>query len=209
MPVPFPLTEAAPGEGLRERKKRETRQRIAETGLRLFLAHGFEGTTLDMVAEAAGISRRAFFSYFKSKDDILMYWQGAGWARIRADLLGISPDVPPLDAVRDVVARHMSAYSRDEMAALDRLMRSSKTLKARKQAFYAEQELALFETLCEVWRQPERRLGLRMVAVASIGALRVTTQLWGEKPVAAQPMAELFRAALDGLASELGANDAK
>ena len=136
-------------------------------------------------------------------------WQGAGWARIRADLLGISPDVPPLDAVRDVVARHMSAYSSDEMAALDRLMRSSKTLKARKQAFYAEQELALFETLCEVWRQPERRLGLRMVAVASIGALRVTTQLWGEKPVAAQPMAELFRAALDGLASELGANDAK
>lgn len=203
MPDPFPLTDAVPGEGLRERKKRETRQRIAQTGLRLFLAQGFDATTLDLVAEEAGISRRAFFSYFKSKDDIVMFWQGAGWASIRADLLGTSPDVPPLDAVLDVVIRHISSYTTEEMVAMDRLMRSSESLMSRKQGFYAEQELALFNTLCEVWRQPERRMGLRMVAIVSIGALKLATQSWGEQAGEPRPMADIFRTALTGLAAEM------
>jgi len=204
MPDLIPLGPAPHGEGPRERKKRETRQRVAETGLRLFLAHGFDDTTLDVIAEAAGISRRAFFSYFKSKDDIVMFWQGAGWASVRADLLRTSPDVPPLDAVRDVVVRHISSYSTEEMRAMDRLMRSSESLMSRKQAFYAEQELALFDTLCEVWRQPERRMGLRMVAIVSIGALKLTTQLWGDQGSESKPMADIFRKALDDLALELG-----
>jgi len=204
MPDLIPLGPAPYGEGPRERKKRETRQRVAETGLRLFLAHGFDDTTLDVIAEAAGISRRAFFSYFKSKDDIVMFWQGAGWASVRADLLRTSPDVPPLDAVRDVVVRHISSYSTEEMRAMDRLMRSSESLMSRKQAFYAEQELALFDTLCEVWRQPERRMGLRMVAIVSIGALKLTTQLWGDQGSESKPMADIFRKALDDLALELG-----
>lgn len=203
MPNPLPVTDAAPAEGLRERKKRETRQRIAETGLRLFLAHGFDGTTLDVIAEEAGISRRAFFSYFKSKDDIVMFWQDAGWASLRADLLKTSPDVPPLDAVRDLMVKYMSSYTTEEMTAMDRLMRSSESLLSRKQAFYAEQEQALFATLCEVWRQPERRLGLRMVAIVSIGALKLTTQLWSDRTRAPKPMADVFQEALDGLTSEL------
>lgn len=209
MPDLFGLTAAVFGEGLRERKKRETHQRIAGTGLRLFLANGFDNTTLDVIAEEAGISRRAFFSYFKSKDDIVMFWQGAGWASICADLLGTSPDVPPLDAVRDVVVRHISSYTTEEMVAMDRLMRSSETLLARKQAFYAEQELALFNTLCEVWRQPERRMGLRMVAIVSIGALKLTTQLWGDQGGTPKPMAEVFLQALDSLMSELELTDGK
>ena len=68
-------------EGLRERKRRETLRRIAEQGLKLFLTNGFEATTLDQIAEAAGISRRTFFYYFKSKEDILMAWQGGGFTR--------------------------------------------------------------------------------------------------------------------------------
>ncbi len=203
MPDPFPMTQAPPGEGLRERKKRETHQRIAETGLRLFLANGFDGTTLDVIAEEAGISRRAFFSYFKSKDDIVMFWLGAGWASVRAQLLETSPDVAPLDAVRDVLVRNISSYTTEEMRAMDRLMRSSESLLSRKQAFYAEQESALYGTLCEVWRQPERRLGLRMVAIASTGALKLSSQMWSEQIGEPRSMADVFREALNGLAAEL------
>ncbi|MFF5010942.1 TetR family transcriptional regulator [Streptomyces phaeochromogenes] len=58
-------------EGLRERKRRETRQRITHVGMRLFLTNGFDATTLDMIAAAADVSRRTFFSYFDSKDDVL------------------------------------------------------------------------------------------------------------------------------------------
>ncbi len=48
-------------EGWRERKRKQTAQRIAETGVRMFVEKGFEETTLDAIAEAAGIARRTFF----------------------------------------------------------------------------------------------------------------------------------------------------
>lgn len=198
-----PRAGTLPGEGLRERKRRETRQRIAEAGLRLFLAQGYEATTLDAIAAAAGISRRSFFSHFKSKDDIVMVWQGANWASLRADLLTTSPDVAPLDAVRDIMVKHGARYTAEEMVALDRLMRSSESLLARKQAFQAEQELALFQTLCEVWRQPERRMALRMVAMMSMGAMKLALQAWNSQPEPRRPIADCLLEAFDSLKAAL------
>lgn len=199
----FPAAGTAPAEGLRERKRREIRQRIAEVGQRLFLADGYEGTTLDAIAAAACISRRTFFSYFKSKDDIILFWQEADSARLIADLLKTSPDVPPLDAVRDVMVKHIARYTTEQMTAVDNLMRSSESLLARKQAYYAEQEQALFNALCEVWRQPERRLALRMVAVVSIGAMRLALQAWRDQSGQRKPVAKFLRDAFDSLRTEL------
>jgi AcrR family transcriptional regulator len=199
----FPPADAAPTEGLRESKRRETRQRIAEAGQRLFLANGYEGTTLDTIAAAAGISRRTFFSYFKSKDDIILFWQDADSARLIADLLKTSPDVPPLDAVRDVMVKHIARYTTEQMTAVDNLMRSSESLLARKQAYYAEQEQALFNALCEVWRQPERRLALRMVAVVSVGAMRLALQAWRDQTGQRKPVAKFLEDAFDSLRAEL------
>jgi AcrR family transcriptional regulator len=189
---------AGTAEGLRERKRRETRQRIAETGLRLFLATGYENTTLDTIAEEAGISRRTFFSYFKSKEDILFVWQSRGWDVVRQDLLNVSPDEHPLDAARDVFIRHLAHYTNNEMQAIDRLLRSSESLRARKQAFYEEQEQALFATLCEVWRHPQRRPALRMVAMACIGVVRLSLEVWSQQDTTNQPLADVLQ---EGFAS--------
>ena len=180
-------------ETLRDIKRRETRHRIAETALRLFLNQGYEATTLDVIAAQADISRRTVFSYFRSKDDILLFWQDAHWRAIYDDLLRASPDAHPLDAVRDIMVKHMSRYSSEDMQAIDTVMRASPTLLSRKQAFYAEQEQALFATLCEVWRQPERRPALRMVAMVSMGAMRLTTQTWHELPEPRRPMADVLK----------------
>lgn len=192
-----------PAEGVRERKQRETRQRIAETGLRLFLANGYEGTNLDAIAAEAGISRRTFFSYFKSKDDILLFLQRASWESMHAELLQTSPDVQPLDAVRDLMVKFISRYTTEEMTAIDRVMRSSETLQARKQTFYAEQEQAFFAALCQVWRQPERRTALRMVAMVSIGAMRLAIQAWYDQTGPRKPMAKFLRDAFESLRTEL------
>ncbi|HWV10945.1 MAG TPA: helix-turn-helix domain-containing protein [Pseudomonas sp.] len=194
---------AAPAEGLREKKRRETHQRIVDAALGLFLANGYNATTLDAIADQAGISRRTFFSYFKSKDDIVLSAMKDSWAEMYADLLKTSPDVQPLDAVRTVMTQQMSAYTTEEMTAIDDLMRSSESLMARKQSFYAEQEQALFATLCEVWRQPERQMALRMVAILSIGAMKMTTQTWGNQVGNRKPMAQIFAEALASLKSEL------
>jgi AcrR family transcriptional regulator len=175
-------------EGLRARKQRETRRRIAEACLTLFLAKGYEGTTLDDIAEKAGISRRTFFSYFKSKEDIMLAWHADAWEDVRAELLKVSPDEAPLEAVREALVQLVSRYESDQMIAIDRMMRASETLMARKQADYAVQEAALYAALCEVWRQPQRRPALRIVAMVSIGAMRLALEAWssqnGKRPVA-------------------------
>ena len=192
-------TTPGTAEGLRERKRRETRQRIAETGLRLFLANGYENTSLDTIAAEAGISRRTFFSYFKSKEDILFVWQSGGWSVVREDLRNVSPDEHPLDAVRDVFMRHLGHYTNNDMRTIDRLLRSSESLHARKQAFYEEQEQALFVTLCEVWRHPQRRPALRMVAMACIGVVRLSLEAWSQQDTTNQSLADVLQEGFESL----------
>jgi len=55
----------------RERKKRETRQRLVEAALRLFREQGYDGTTVGQIAGAAGVAKGTFFNYFETKEAIL------------------------------------------------------------------------------------------------------------------------------------------
>lgn len=57
-------------EGLRERKKRETRQRISDIATGLFLEHGFVTVTMAEVAEAADVSVNTVYNYFPAKEDL-------------------------------------------------------------------------------------------------------------------------------------------
>ena len=57
-------------EGLRERKKRETRQRISDIATGLFLEHGFVTVTMADVAEAADVSVNTVYNYFPAKEDL-------------------------------------------------------------------------------------------------------------------------------------------
>src|SRR3979409_161746 len=64
---------AATTEGLRERKKRQTRETIAQAAMRLFLAPGFdEGPAAD-VARAADVSEKTVFNYFPAKEDLVLH----------------------------------------------------------------------------------------------------------------------------------------
>jgi len=58
-------------EGLRERKKKQTRQRICEVASSLFSAKSYANTTVDEIALIAEISKPTFFNYFPSKVAVL------------------------------------------------------------------------------------------------------------------------------------------
>ena len=177
-----------PKESLRQRKRRETSARITETGLRLFLAHGYEATTLDAIATAAGISRRNFFYYFKSKEEILLAFQSGSSEAFHNALLKESARQLPLDAVHNALVKLVSQFASEEFLAIDQLMRSTEVLRTRKSAIYERQEAALFSALCELWPEPRRRGALRLVAMASIGAMRLAIDTWhadgGQRPIA-------------------------
>jgi len=164
-------------EGVRERKRRETLQRIAEIGLRLFAENGYEATTLEGIAAAAGISARTFFYYFKTKDEVLKFWQGSGILdALRPALLAESAAQTPLDAVQNCLLKLISRYESEKSIIVDRIFNSSETLRARKQAIYFAMEQTIFETLCELWPQAGQRASLRMVAMVSVGAMRLAME---------------------------------
>ncbi|MQY08978.1 TetR/AcrR family transcriptional regulator [Actinomadura macrotermitis] len=56
--------------GLRERKKRETRRRIADIATGLFLMRGFDAVTIADVARAADVSVNTVFNYFRTKEEL-------------------------------------------------------------------------------------------------------------------------------------------
>jgi AcrR family transcriptional regulator len=189
-------------EGLRERKRRETRRRLAETGLKLFLEQGYEETTLDKIAEAAGVSRRTVFHYFEQKEDILLAWQSGLGEAIREAILAERPDRPPVDVVLAALLRLVGQYQAADQIRIERLMASSDRLAARKHGKYAEQEQAVFEALVALWPGAERRERLRLVAMVSVGALRLAFERWAGSG-GAEPLAACLRRAFAELKAEI------
>ena len=57
---------------IRDQTRNAVRGILAQSATRLFAERGFDDTTLDDVAAAAGVSRRTLFNYFKNKEDLAL-----------------------------------------------------------------------------------------------------------------------------------------
>lgn len=189
-------------EGLRERNRRQTLQRIAEVGVELFLAQGYEATTLDEIAAAAGISRRTFFYYFKSKDDILLAHIDGYADALKASVLEHSSDEAPLEVVREALLKLSTRFQLPRTIAIARLIDQSEALRASRHRGYLRREYAVYEALCELWPAKERRDRLRLVAMASIGVLRIAVDTWLEQG-GKRPLAKYLLDAFDNLKAEI------
>lgn len=188
--------------GHRERKRRETAKRIEEAGIRLFMKYGYAATTLDDIATAAGISRRTFFYYYKSKDDILLTMQNDMGDILVAAINNEPPNKQPFEVVRDAVARICAPIRTDELLDLDRVMRSSEAVQARKAAAYIQHEQQVFGVLREKWPEPEREAALRWIAMLLIGGIRLSLEAFSREG-GKRPLVELVREAFDALEAEV------
>ncbi|SFN85617.1 TetR/AcrR family transcriptional regulator [Sphingomonas sp. OK281] len=187
--------------GVRERKRRETLRRITDSGVCLFIEKGFDGTTVEEIAAAAGISRRTFFHYFESKDDILLSLQSDVGEMFAAEVRRASPAGSPFELVRDAALSICASIPHDGMLALDRLMRGSASVQARKQASYRQQEEALFSALRERWPEPARETRLRVLAMVAVGAMRLASETFNQE-AGARPFHEVIRDAFTAVTAE-------
>jgi AcrR family transcriptional regulator len=121
-------------EGLRERKKRETRDAIAAAALALFLERGFDAVTVVDVAVAANVSEKTVFNHFATKED-LVFANAEEKLFERAEAIRLRAPGTPLsriflaDTLRFLDA--IEAGEVDRAMTVPRLVRSSPALRGR------------------------------------------------------------------------------
>ncbi len=125
--------------GLRERKKRQTREAITRAALELFAERGYQETTLADIAGAADVSTRTIFGYFPSKEDILF----CDYAEMRDALARALAERPggkdALGTLRDFIVG--AGHTKGELQAkLGRVISADETLRSHKRARLAQLE---------------------------------------------------------------------
>lgn len=87
--------------GLRERKKAKTRAVIQQEAMRLFRERGYDGATVEEIAEAAEVSPSTFFRYFPTKEDVVLR---DDYDELLLEMfVNLPPDLTPLQACRQAV----------------------------------------------------------------------------------------------------------
>jgi mycofactocin system transcriptional regulator len=82
------------------RRRATSRTELEQVAFGLFASRGFDATTVDEIAAAAGIGRRTFFRYFPSKNDVPWGAFEDELERMRVRLKACPPQVPLMDAIR-------------------------------------------------------------------------------------------------------------
>jgi AcrR family transcriptional regulator len=98
-----PRADATPGEGLRQRKKRQMRQLISDTATAIFLERGFDEVRVSDVAAACGVSEKTVYNYFPTKESLLLDREEAMVADIRRALGPGAPVGSPIEAAIAVI----------------------------------------------------------------------------------------------------------
>lgn len=170
-------------ESRRDRKKRQTRDRIQEAALDLFTTHGYRNTTIAAIAEHADVATRTVTLHFPTKEDLLFAddpFTPASLAERLADRAA-----PTLDVVRE--------WMRDTMKALDQrdadryrepgeiwarrtrranLIAEDDDLRGRARAAYQVLERLIATAIAEDHDLPAGALAPRLTAYALVGGLR-------------------------------------
>ena len=191
--------------GLRERNRRERRRRLEDVALDLFEREGFDRTTIEQIAAEAELAPRTFFSYFATKDDLVLADYSERLERILTELDRRPEAEPAWDALRESFAVVAADYEfeQDRIRRRFTIMATNPSVFARSLLLQAGWEQALTERLTT-------RLGARaydptprLFAATALAVMRASLQHWLTTP-RAPALPELVQRGFDRLASGLG-----
>ncbi|MGO9882142.1 MAG: TetR/AcrR family transcriptional regulator [Solirubrobacteraceae bacterium] len=133
--------------GLRERKKQQTRDRIAREALQLFAERGYDETTLADIAEAADVAPRTIFAYFESKEDIVLCKEVTFLDTLKRKLDERPPGTTTVDALREFLST--IEPSDDEARLRKQIFSSNPSLQMSMRARHGQLEPMLAESIAK------------------------------------------------------------
>jgi mycofactocin system transcriptional regulator len=168
----------------RGRRPSTTRESVATVALELFSANGFEQTTVDEIAAAAGIGRRTFFRYFASKADILWYDHQLRLERMSGYLQACPRGQPLFDAIRAAVVASTDFGAEDHarLGLRIELMETVPALQSHLMLGHASWRRVIAEFVAHRLGMQAGDLLPQSVAYASLGATMATTRWWVRNP---------------------------
>jgi len=171
--------------GLRELKKEQTRQLIADTAWRLFSNRGFDQVTVAEIAREAQVAAATVFNYFSSKED-LFYWPlEAFGARLVEMVSARPPGESAIAAFRRALladggllaeAEGGAAQAAQRLRTVNRVIAHSPALRAREQQASNRTAEALAAVLAADGGVPEGDPTPLVVANALMGAQRAVLE---------------------------------
>jgi AcrR family transcriptional regulator len=173
-------TADEPALGLRERKKRRTRQALIDAAMRLYREKGLDGVTVAEIARLADVAPRTFFGYFESKEDVFL---GRGDERLELLVEAIRARdrrEPVLAAVRRVLPQE-GRPSRATMPDLQELLRHPAIASRLRERWNRWEDVLAEAIAADVGAAPGDPEP-RVVAAAVAGAIRVAAAAAQEQP---------------------------
>ncbi len=172
-------------QGLRERKKRATRDAIAATARRLFAERGFDAVTVAEIAVAADVSEKTVFNHFATKEDLVFAGGEARLAQLQADIAQRPPGTSVLDVFRansEAMLDTVAAGESDDRLVVPRIVRGSPALQERLAAGWEREAAGLAAAIAEATGADDDDI---------VPAVVARTLAW--------TLITIFRAAFDGL----------
>ena len=168
---------------LKPTRKQANREKLASAAACLFLEKGFDRTTVEEIAEIAGVSRRTFFRHFPTKEAVVFPGHEQRIAQFRSLLSKHLNTSTPFRAVRKSLLDFAEGYYRDRDSLLKqyRIVQASPYLIARELEFDAEYEQAIANALIPDGDPSHLvRRQAKILAGAVFGAIRAVLKDWFE-----------------------------
>ncbi|MEV4744348.1 TetR family transcriptional regulator [Streptomyces sp. NPDC049555] len=190
-----------PETSLAERKRQLVADELTSAALQLLASKGYDAVTTDEIAAAAGVSRRTFFRYFASKEDVVVRFLADMGTGMRAALADRPADEPVSVALRHAVSGPLSACGdhADSARGVVRLILGTPALHARfleRQAQWRDDltaELAA-RTGVDPGAGSDADLYPQMAAGMALTAFNTVLQRWSDSEDAEAPTGLLERA---------------
>ena len=167
------------GDDWRARKKAATKHAIQEHALRLFIEKGYDTTTVEEIAAAAGVSHMTFFRYFPRKEEVVEYDE---YDPLLEELVAARPvEEPPLTALHRALRaglEHILATDREELLIRTRLILRNPALRSRNLLAQEATRDLLARALARRAGLPEPDLAATVQASAALGAIGPAAMAW-------------------------------